>query len=280
MSRSVLLLDMAAGATQRVESVAMRAYLTDACALIFPTDTVKINSLLEDTPYHLVVEYMLSGRRIRPHLDPRELGLEYVILTISVVSVLLSYLRECDFVVADMNGAPPSPGTAAFVGLISEVPRPIVYWKDDSRWMWGAADNPLVTGLCPSVSKLLVVQGSPGISLGGGLNRWTSYDPSFPDNCGAPTYPLNIGLSYQNKFNLLAVPAPGAYPAAPAFNYTSTYNQDLADIGVLLRGLVPGGQTFASYARTFPTTLFDEILAVMDANKLKLSAADRTYLFP
>jgi hypothetical protein len=61
---------MAAGATQRVESAANVAYLADACAALFPGETVGIRSLLEDTPYPLIVEYVLSGRLVRKAYGP------------------------------------------------------------------------------------------------------------------------------------------------------------------------------------------------------------------
>jgi nucleoside 2-deoxyribosyltransferase len=56
-------------------------------------------------------------------------------------------LRQCDVVVANLNGRVPDEGTIVEATLAWHSGKPLILYKTDVRSMLGGSDNPMVTGL-------------------------------------------------------------------------------------------------------------------------------------
>jgi hypothetical protein len=163
----------------------------------------------------------LSGRL----LGPDTLGQQTTILSVASTACLAAELDASDLLVVCLNGPVPNPGFCAFATLAACANKPVVYWKDDVRKLWGVQDDPITMGLLPGASSRLMSDG-PEASL-------TTLARLAPDG--------------RNAFDALIKEA-FAQIQGPATSLPGAYTKHLVELG---KALKPD----ASYAELRQTVL-------------------------
>ena len=151
-SRRILLLSPGLSADQVLEGVIIKTYVERACTQLMG----KVNVVASwELPAVALAMSALSGKILG--LD--DLGQQTVVLSIASAARLAAELESSYLLVVCLNGPVPNPGFCAFVALAVSANRPVVYWKDDVRKLWGIEDDPLTLGLLPGASSRLMILG-------------------------------------------------------------------------------------------------------------------------
>jgi hypothetical protein len=151
-ARRVLLLSPALSADQVLEGVIIKTYVKQACAIVLGEVDVVASW---EQPAMMLAMSALSGTL----LGSDDLGRQTVVLSIASAACLAAELEASCLLVVCLNGPVPNPGFCAFAVLAASANRPVVYWKDDVRKLWGIEDDPLTLGLLPGASSRLMLQG-------------------------------------------------------------------------------------------------------------------------
>jgi len=233
MPRRLLLLAPALSSDQILEGAIVKAYVNQACQKLYGDVTV-VASWEQPTVALLVSG--LGGRL----LGKDTLGQQTVMLSVAAAASLAFELQGSFMTVVCLNGPVPNPGLCAFAVLAASANRPVVYWKDDVRKLWGIEDDPLTLGLLPGASSHLLAGGPPG-SL---------------------TQLAQLTGDKQNAFVMLMQEA-ATQPRGKPTELPGSYTQSLVKIGALLQ------QTDGSYA---------SVRATIHKHAALLDPADKAYL--
>jgi len=231
--RRVLLLSPGLSADQVLEGVIIKTYVERACTQLM--GKVDVVASWEQPAMALAMS-ALSGKILG--LD--DLGRQMVVLSIASAARLTAELEASDLLVVCLNGPVPNPGFCAFAVLAASANRPVVYWKDDVRKLWGIEDDPLTLGLLPGASSRLMALG--------------------PKNSLTQLAHLTVGA--RNSFHLLVLEAlkqPQGHPTPLPGSYT--------------RSLVKIGDSLKD------ATDYAQIRRVVDDHRSLLDVGDQHFLF-
>lgn len=164
-----------------VESGILYVYLEKAIQNVYQKPPVIFN-LLRDTPWVLYRESCLRGASFGPvGEDPT---LKYVVLHLAVLATILYLTSQSQFVMINGNGPVINDGFATMIGFLAAIDKPVVYWKDDVRRLYGARDNPIISGLLPPVSDKISRIADPSFSSQPFPDRLNYIDTSQDNSCG------------------------------------------------------------------------------------------------
>lgn len=231
--RRVLLLSPGLSADQVLEGVIIKTYVERACTQLI--GKVEMVASWEQPAVALTMS-ALSGKILG--LD--DLGRQTVVLSIASAARLTAELEASYLLVVCLNGPVPNPGFCAFAALAASANRPVVYWKDDVRKLWGIEDDPLTLGLLPGASSRLLALGPK--------NSLSQLD--------------HLTLGERNSFYLLvseALKQPQGHPTPLPGSY--------------IRSLVKLGDSLKE------ATDYAQIRGVMDDHRSLLDAGDQNYIF-
>jgi hypothetical protein len=269
----MLLLSPVFSTNQVLESAIVDTYLRQAIASTWPNPTIL--SLGVDTPWKLYNNFALDNTLISPN-DPvldnnpgYALGQQATILSLALSATLVAHMWNSEFVLANMNGPVPNEGFSALLGLAPSFGKPVVYWKDDLRHLWGTRDNPV--NLLPGQTKYLFSNAPPG-ALGSGLNRLNKIDETKPGDCGEEVLPILINSAFVDTTGFLPPGPPGPPPPLPA-----GYIGSLITIGDQLNNLF-AGTTWSAAIDTDPLAVYSALKGVLASNKGLLGKSDQDFL--
>jgi hypothetical protein len=225
----VLLLSPALSADQVVEAAIVKLYVENACRALYG-GAVVVGS------WEIPAVAMASSTELR---GSDALGVQTVMLSVAAAASLCAELESSSFLVLCLNGPVPHPGFSAFAAVASSANRPVVYWKDDVRKLWGLEDDPLTSGLLPGISSRLLLEG-PRASL----TRFS-----------------RLTVDGANAFETLILAAAARTQGAPTA-LPGAYVRSLVELGKALAG----AKDYASVRRT------------VVAHAELLDASDRAYL--
>lgn len=235
MPKRLLLLAPALSSDQILEGAIIKAYVEQACRELYGDGAVTIAASWEQPALALLVS-ALAGRSLGDDAP----GQQTVLLSIAAAATLASELQAAFMLVVCLNGPVPNPGLCAFAVLAASANRPVVYWKDDVRKLWGFEDDPLTLGLLPGASSRLL----------------------FGGPAGSLTQLARLSVDKRNVFTTL-LRAAAAQPQGPPSKLPGAYTQHLVSIGEALQ------QTGGSYAA---------LRAVLRDHAALLDPADRAFL--
>jgi len=79
----------------------------------------------------------------------------------------LAHIKNSYLVFVCGNGPVVNDGFSTLLGVATTLGKPIVYWKDDARHLWGFNDNPMTIGNLPNVNSYLLQPPNMTIRLSG-----------------------------------------------------------------------------------------------------------------
>lgn len=131
-----------------VENGILSVYIVKAIQNVRPqASTPRVYNLLLDTPW-----VMYRAEFLRTSNEPTK----YAVMTFALTAIVLYLISLSSFVVVNANGPVMNEGVSALVGYLAAANKPILYWKDDVRHLYGARDNPFVVGLLSSITHRVV----------------------------------------------------------------------------------------------------------------------------
>ena len=235
-----------------LESAVISIYLQKALP---PGSTVA--SLVTHTPYLLYQQYGLynPGRQLIDPSSPETLVAQQIIMLLAMSASVLNLLANASLVFVVGNGPVVNEGFSSLLGVASTLGKPIVYWKDDVRHLWGFQDNPWSIGMLPTISNHMMEPSTFPIRL-------NYYDSTKPNNCGGMTFPDLIADALKNNARITA--------GAP-----SSHMQQLISLGQILN--LSFGSTYANIPKD-PKAAYNLIKTVLRQNPGYVADADIQYL--
>lgn len=237
-----------------LESGILSLYTYKAFNTVDPAFDHYILNLMTDTPYLLYQLYGLYNPS-RTLISSDSLGVQQTILIIALNAVILSHITNCQHVVINGNGPVVNEGFSTMMGICASLGKKVVYWKDDTRHLWGFNDNPMSIGNLPVVhSKLMEPSNFP--------IRLSYYDTQKEYNCGNQV--LVDLIKEVNAVNIT--------PGTP-----SSLIQNQVQLGNLLNASL-NGQTWVTAIQADPKKVYESISSVIRDNTNLISKADATYI--
>lgn len=244
---------------QVLESAYVQTYFANSLAVADSSKKYYILSLITDTPYLFYLTYALYNPTRTVLLSGEPLGVQQTIISLAFTAVVMSHLNNSSIVMVNGNGPVVNSGFTSMMTLASSLGKPVVYWKDDVRHLWGFNDNPLAIGTIPCFSKHLYEPSTLPIRL-------NLYDPTKKDDCGEPVFPQLIKDALNNTPQSQAV-------------VTSTYIQNMIKLGEALNvAFGPGNAITWSAVLKDPLATYKAIKSVVVENINLLSPCDQSYI--
>lgn len=236
---------------QLLEGTIVDIYLSKAMRKYSPSP--KIYTLVQNTPWILFEIFSIrSNTLIDPTISYQQ---QHTILAIALTASVLELANRSDFVFVNGNGPVVNEGFSTIIGALYTVGKPLVYWKDDARRLWGGYDNPLTLGLISPVSGAIVAP----------IKRLNALDDTQPTTCGPEQF---TGLIEQALAN--------------SVNAGGTFSARLTRLVALGADINKLTETKPGIGDTFPSTpqAFQKIKTIVLNNIHALAATDQALLAP
>ena len=254
---------------QVLESAIVNTYFANALGWYISQpdnqeQTLEMFDLMLNSPYLLYQNYGLynPSRIVLPVKKNRKqpnLLQQQVILIIALTSVLLYHISQSDIIMVNMNGPVANEGFSSLLGIASSLGKPVLYWKDDARKLWGLNDNPMTLGLLPDVNRNIMMP-----------SRLSNIDTQEEEvgNCGAAVLPYLVQQSMKTK-------------EARRYFHQQSYLAKMSSLGNFIIKEFENFNFLSDKAGKIrpDVDVYNTIYDVIYNNQKLLSVSDRNFLF-